>query len=492
MKKKLAFIAALLAAAQLFACGSEGTAENTSDPVSTTTTEAGGETRLSTLPENLNFDKTEVKILYWLGQGECAYEQTGDIVDDALYNRNIAVEDRLGVKITDIERAFTWDTRAEYIDVIRQSVMAGDDSFDIVSGHYYVMPMLIPDGVLLPLNETKYINFENPWWVHGLVEETAIGGKVYLASGEISISNIKELSCFFYNKRLVEEYSIEDPYKLVDSGEWTLDKLIKLTSDIYSDLDNDGKKSINDLYGCYFYNDNAIYPMLTGAGIQLTTLNKDGYPELTFGTEKMIEVMDKLSDFIQNAEGSLLPGYVSGFGTGGAGGIDIKNAFANGLGVFTTGLVRDAANIYNAMKDDFGVLPTPKYDENQEKYLTLLNENCTPFGITATAKNLDAVSAAMEALCEENHYTVSPVYFETALKVKYSRDDESAKMFDLIRESATYDFGRLYGGAAGVSLSIDIKGAVKNDTSWASTYASKKDAAKAAIDSFIESVKSLG
>ena len=178
-------------------------------------------------------------------------------------------------------------------------------------------------------------------------------------------------------------------------------------------------------------------------------------------------------------------------GREGAGGIDVKTAFADGLGMFTTGLVRDAANIYNSMEDDFGVLPTPKYDENQEKYLTLLNENSTPFGITTTSKNIDAVSATMEALCEENHYTVSPVYFETALKVKYSRDDESAKMFDLIRESATFDFGRLYGGAAGVSLSIDIKGAVRNDTSWASTYASKKDAAKAAIDSFIESVKNL-
>ena len=113
----------------------------------------------------------------------------------------------------------------EYIDAIRQSVMAGDDSFDLVSGQYATMPTLIPDGVLLALNDTKYIDFSNPWWARGLVEETSINGKVYLASGEISISNIKELSCFFYNKRLADEYSIEDPYKLVESGEWTLDKL---------------------------------------------------------------------------------------------------------------------------------------------------------------------------------------------------------------------------------------------------------------------------
>ena len=99
--------------------------------------------------------------------------------------------------------------------------MAGDDSFDLVSGQYATMPTLIPDGVLLALNDTKYIDFSNPWWARGLVEETSINGKVYLASGEISISNIKELSCFFYNKRLADEYSIEDPYKLVASGRLT-------------------------------------------------------------------------------------------------------------------------------------------------------------------------------------------------------------------------------------------------------------------------------
>ena len=486
MKRTAALIASLLILAQFTSCGGSASTggETTAD---NTVTEQPAKTRESSLPEKLNFDDTEIKVLYWLEMGECSAEQNGEVVNDALYDRDRAVEERLGVKLTNIERSYTWAGRMEYIDAIRQSVMAGDDSFDLVSGQYYTMPTLIPDGVLLALNDTEYIDFTNPWWARGLVEETSINGKVYLASGEISLANIKELSCFFYNKRLAAEYSIEDPYKLVESGEWTLDKLFELTGDIYSDLDNDGARSIGDLYGISFYNDNAFNPMIAGVGLQSTTQTKDGYPELTFGSEKMINVMERLTDFVHNSEGALLPS-INKLGDQNS----AKAAFSNGLAVFAAGLIGDAASKYNDMKDDFGVLPMPKYDDKQENYLTLVNEGNTLFGITASTKNPDAASAAMEALCEENHYTVSPAYFEVALKVKYSRDDESARMFDIIREGVTFDFGRLYSGAAGISLNAAAKFAVAMDYNWTTEYASYKDAAKTGIDSFIESVKKLG
>lgn len=487
MKKKATLIASLLILAQLAACGETAVEPTVTTDRSDGTTEAPADTRSSSLPDKLDFGGKEIKILYWLEQGECADEQDGEIVNDALYDRDIAVEERLGVNITNLPRSYTWDTRMEYIDAVRQSVMAGDDSFDIVSGQYATMPTLIPDGVLIALNDTKYIDFSNPWWANGIVEETAINGKVYLASGENSISNIKELSCYFYNKRLADEYSIEDPYGLVESGEWTIDKLFELTDNIYSDLDNDGARSIGDLYGISFYNDNTFPPLVTGANIQNTTQTKDGYPELSLGGEKMVDLMDKITKFVHNSEGALSPVTVNAKNADA-----IKAVFANGSTLFAAGLIGDAATVYREMKDDFGVLPVPKYDNKQENYMTLVNEGNTLFGITATTKDVDAASATMEALCEENHYSVSPAYFEIALKVKYSRDDESAKMFDIIREGVTFDFGRLYSGATAVNLSVQIKAAIKNGNSWTTVYAEQKGAAKAGIDNFIESVKSLG
>ena len=88
MKKKATLIASLLILAQLAACG-----ETTVDPTVTTagsgdSTEAPAETRASSLPEGLNFGGKEIKILYWLEQGECTDEQNGEVVNDALYDRD--------------------------------------------------------------------------------------------------------------------------------------------------------------------------------------------------------------------------------------------------------------------------------------------------------------------------------------------------------------------------------------------------------------------
>jgi len=53
------------------------------------------------------------------------------------------------------------------------------------------------------------------------------------------------------------------------------------------------------------------------------------------------------------------------------------------------------------------------------------------------------VGATMEAMCAESYRTVTPAYFEIALKQKYSRDEETSQMLDLIRAGITFDFGTL-------------------------------------------------
>ena len=490
MKKVITLTLLLSMIATAAACGDskQPTGGDTTAPQST---EEPAETRATTLPSDLDLTGKEIKVLWWLEQEECTDEQNGEIVNDALYNRDRAVEERLGVKLTNVPRSYTWAERAVYLDSIRQSVMANDNAYDLVSGQYAVMPSLIPDGALLALNETKYINFNNPWWARGLVEETAINGKVYVASGEIATANVRNLACFFYNKRLVDEYSIEDPYKLVSEGKWTIDKLFDLTRDVYSDLDNDGKKSFGDFYGCLFYSDNTIIQLVHGTGCYMAKLGKDNKVELTYGTERMVNVMDKLTDYLYSGTGSFMfTSYATELWNGTGEFKQVKEAFNDGRGIFTAATVNDAKSSYNNMKDDFGVLPMPKYDEAQENYITLVGESNTLFGIAASTADPDAASAVMEALCEENYYSVTPAYYEVAMKVKYSRDDESAQMFDLIRETASFDFGRIYGNAANVGF--NVKEPVVRNKSWSTYFAEKKSAAQTAFDSFVESVEKLG
>ena len=90
------------------------------------------------------------------------------------------------------------------------------------------------------------------------------------------------------------------------------------------------------------------------------------------------------------------------------------------------------------MEDDFGVIPMPKYDENQKKYRTRAIGGL--YGsVPSTTKNAENISIILEALAAESYYNLMPAFCETVLKDKYSRDTDSAEMLDLILNSMYQD-----------------------------------------------------
>jgi len=110
------------------------------------------------------------------------------------------------------------------------------------------------------------------------------------------------------------------------------------------------------------------------------------------------------------------------------------------------------------------------------------------YGIPLSAKDPDMVSAVLEALASESYYSVTPALFETALKVKYTRDDESAQMFDIIRETVVFDCGRLFADSFNsLSWSLVRNALNTGDTGWASVYASNKSALESHLDALIAS-----
>ena len=74
---------------------------------------------------------------------------------------------------------------------------------------------------------------------------------------------------------------------------------------------------------------------------------------------------------------------------------------------------------------------------------------------------------------------MTPAYYEVALKKKYTYDDESVKMLDMIVDSRVFDFGYAYGCWSGVAFMFqDLIGRDKSKD-FASLYATKGPAAEA-------------
>ena len=90
---------------------------------------------------------------------------------------------------------------------------------------------------------------------------------------------------------------------------------------------------------------------------------------------------------------------------------------------------------------EFGILPYPKFTEDQDGYHSRVEGGCKIAVIPVTNKNPENAGALLEAMACYGFNEIIPNYYEIALKRKNSRDEQSAEMLDLIFSTRSYDLG---------------------------------------------------
>lgn len=407
-------------------------------------------------------------------------EETGDLLNDAVYKRNITVEDRFGVDITTYTLPCSWGAESDNFNaILRSSIMAGDGAFDLVAGYAATIPALVSDGIFLNWNTLDYVDFTKPWWSELVADELTINDKMFLATGDLSLALWQGMNCIYFNKVLGESYNIGDIYQTVIDGKWTLDKLIELTKDVYSDLDGDSKKSADDSFGLLCGNSIEIDSMKEAFEIHVTTKDADGLPELSFVNEHSIEVVQKLNSFLHNNDDVFLPPVGTPFA-------DSMAAFSEGRVLFFTSTLGVSEKL-RAMDDDFGILPYPKYDENQESYHSTSHDEFSLFVVPVDVKDPEMTSIITEALCAESYKQVVPVYYDTALKTKAARDEDSSAMIDIIRDGLTFDFGYLHSSSIAYVGHLFVGLVRDNNNNIVSIYESNEST----YETYLEKVLSI-
>ncbi len=457
------------------------------ETILTTASETAAETEeelyiADNLPGDLDYEGKTITLL-WMKDGKNFSDALdGDVVNDALYTRDRKVEDRLNVTIKNVEEVYTWASKDTYLNLIKSSVLAGDNAYDIVSGQYATMPSLITEGVYYNLMTVEYLDLDKPWWVQGLIEETTINDRLYLVSGDITIQTISNISCLFFNKNLLADYNIEDPYDVVHNGDWTYDYFKNLLINMYSDLNGNGSVDNDDSFGLIVPSGNYITPYIQAFNIKITTLDSEGYPVLSYGDEKTADVVTELCSLLHDTNYAMIGDDNTAQ--------ELIDIYYQNRSAFLSHTLQYAVALKNN-ESDFGVLPHPKYNEEQTEYYTALNEGNTLLGIVSSCTDTSMVSAVMECLASESYRQVSPAYYETALKVKYSRDNETARMYDTIRAGVIFNFGSIYGFYMN-QINTTFKGAImSNNTNWMSNYKSFSKTAEINIAKFYEAVQQL-
>jgi maltose-binding protein MalE len=498
MKKKIIsyLLLAALMTSVLASCG-EGSSNGKdttapsqgSDDTNTTVVDSDHDVNgflLDSIPQDTKFGGKTVNILVRSAIANTEFyvdEETGDIVDDSLFRRNQKVEERLGVDLNFIPLPGEWADRDNFNGAIRQSVMAADGAYDLCAVLSNQLATLTIDGLLTDLNKLDYLDFSKPWWAKGLLDELAVDEKLYFASGDASLGLINGMMCVFYNKKLCEDFSIPDLYQIVNNGEWTIEKVEEFTKNVYQDLDNSGTKTEADRFGFATGSWNQLYGFIDSFNLKVLERDAEGYPsKFVFDSERNVNAVQKLVALFKDNDA---------FATRSSDGDTYMIGFTEGRVLFCTGEFKDTSAYRDISAFDYGVIPMPKWDKEQENYRTTARATYSSFCIPKTAADANMVAAVLECFASESYRTVSPAYFETALKVKYTRDDESAQMYDLIKSSVTFSFATSFTMVIGDPQNHFKSKIATYDDNWASNMATWIPTAQEKLNTTLQTIREL-
>lgn len=458
--------------------------------VSTDTTEqlSERETVRCSLPEDLKFDGKKVNVLVRDGSEfiiEIFTEQTGDVVDDAVFNRNLAVSERLGIEIE--HTAISDSGGGNVPKAIKESVLAGDEPYQLAFGGQYYSTSNALEGIYYNLLDMKYIDPSAPYYSQGFVEAATIHNTLFYITGDASISQTSRSYVTFFNKKLAETWLPDtDLYQTVRDGKWTWDNFGELIKDIYSDTNGNGERDIDDFYGlCTTYTVAPLDSLLPSCRIKIAEVDKDGNINLSLNNERTVSMYEMVDQVLNRNDGTYCNGETQ------AAQDAAFEQFIALESVFHFQLLNKTDSGLRDYTDPYGLLPIPKYDEAQEEYYTIPHDQYSIIYVPSNCSDPDLVGAFIEAMNYESYKTVTPAYFETALKSKYLDENADAEMYDIIVAGKCFDPAVIYSNYTG-NLSWISRMIFRQKVSFSTYYASIEASAKEKLTEVSEKLKELG
>lgn len=223
-----------------------------------------------------------------------------------------------------------------------------------------------------------------------------------------------------------------------------MDKQISLVPIFYQDNGNGIQDAKGDIYGFVSNDYISVDPYWSACQMNFLGRMEDGEYGLIMDTGKIHDVAEKILHLYRNTDGGayILPHEDSDHEQE-----TMREIFAEGLAAMATlRIIELESSVMRNTDQEYGVIPMPKYDENQTNYRTFLHDQFSVVAIPTTVKDhrLDMVSAVIEAMASASYKFVRPVYYEETLRTKIVQDPQSALMMDIITEGIYIDAGMLY------------------------------------------------
>lgn len=461
------------------------------------------------IPDSLNYMGETVRVLYWnaeFDEYEVDITTIGtDNVAGAIYERNLNIQARLGVVFDMKMQNGDVHNMNNFIKHVESTYSASpDEHYDIISAYTKTIGMLATRGYLVDMmaieddpnaayvNADKadrhmgYIDLDRVYWPATMTETCNFGGSMYFVSGDCSTNTLYMMYAMYFNKGLLDRQfnkAAQDAglntgtdllYSYVYDGKWTIDKLIEMTTGYYADNGRTpGKQDNKDRIGLTTatFHAEALYwasnlRMIDNDPEKILKVSED------YGSLKTTKLVAKLGKWLTTNDVYIDP-YNEWYGEE----IGYLNAFYNGTAMFV--LMRAYFGqliIDNVPGVSFGVVPLPKYDEQQVNYYTNMGNPLSLYGISANFDNrgdkkstLQMLSAVIECWGSEGYALTTPQIFNVNMLSKWAEGEDEVAMFQYVRTSIIYDLGNIFGADLSVMQSKPLQAATFGN-SWSQTY----------------------
>jgi len=463
------------------------------DPVDTTPAEE----KLNIDLDQLDYDDRNFFIYHWTTDNpefdvsEAAVE---DPIDNALYMRNLRVEEGLGIKLNfHAEDGANESTQNQFVARLESRLNDPETPVDLVASYSRTAPFVLVSGLIADLYAYgDYLDLSKAWWPNNVREEHEVRGRIFYTSGDISTGLLTMMEIFFMNKTMFQSlgHDYDAFMKDIKDGKWTIDRFMNVTADVYQNLDSTPGKSVGDMFSLVGSAVTASDSLWMGMGNclvetsededQLFVISKALDGETAINYIKMISEWWNTNDVCISEMNGIPTLKIS----------EIQEIFNSSRALFLSSRVGyfDAS----ICPIDYAIIPAPKADESQEKYLTNVGNPYSLYSICTATSDGDLAAQALQTLGYYAYTFTTPAVFEVTFKGKIAKDDYAVEMFDYVREGIVFDIGRTIDRITSTMLPDLLSGTVKTGASWASRFsATKKSIVKGSFASLAKKINAV-
>lgn len=361
----------------------------------------------------------------------------GEVINNAVMERNELIENTYGINLNWI------NAQSASIANRLENAKRNSETFHLAMPYIYEAMKIVSDNSIHTISD-QYVSFDAEYYSEEAIDKLSLDGKKLFVGGDFSFLDEHNATVLYFNAEMLKKLgdSAPDLYELVLNGNWTIDTMYSLAGSISENMDDENQYTDNDIYGLATSDLVLFYQYF---GVYQTTKTRDSLGRETFELDLQSEFIDDVINNILYAQKQKK--IVRTSWTGGLSAAD--TAFESNRVLFYNNIMQKSTTFKDGL--DFGILPFPKLNTEQDRYYAPVSQRSTVLCIPKATDDRALSECMIEILTKSSSEAIMPAYLSTIENKLHNNQKE--KTIEIIEKeifpNLMYDIGYVYGRYAG-------------------------------------------